>query len=95
MQKYSLLDLDDEDARSLDTQTTESRTSVVVPLVQALAIPSVLSEESFRKKLYCVDVTVKLLMPLPAMFLRIIQNTHCKYNNPYSKPSKVSVLTGH
>lgn len=60
---------DEEDAASVDTQTTESRTSVAVPLEQALAVTlSVLSDESFRKKLYCVGVTVKLVILLPPMF---------------------------
>lgn len=67
---YLLLDPSDEDAALSDTQTTESSTSVVVPLVQALLVmSSVLSDESFRRKLNCVDVTVKLLMLLPAIFL--------------------------
>lgn len=66
---------DEEEDVSLDTHTTESRTSVAVPLAQdPVEMLSVLSDESFRRKLYCVDVTVKLLMLLPSIFrtLRLV-----------------------
>lgn len=69
------LDPSDEDAALSDTQTTPSNTSVAVPVVQELlVIPSVLPGESFRKKLYCVDVTVKLLMLLPEISLHTMKN---------------------
>lgn len=57
---------------SSDTQTTESSTLVAVPTEQSLVVMlRALWAESFRKKLYCVDVTIRLLMLLPAMFKKL------------------------